>query len=185
MAVELSPIIDYFASIGAEGLGIYAYDRLVRELKKQSWIADFVKTTKQYYEAAMDVIISVLVYFALRFTVGDRIPMLAYRAIRAGGSFGVYDAFAVTISDKPKVVITDASTVEAFNLDPNAEVTVFIDGSGIRLTEPVSTDGNGYAKIVLSSALSEGVHKVLVHTGYKAAFSEQYVKAQTATADMR
>jgi len=181
MAAEISPIIDYFASIGVEGLGIYAYDRAIRELKKQPWMVDFIKSTKQYFEAAMDVIISVLIYFALRYTIGERLPVLVYRAVRAGGSFGVYDAFAVTIKDKPKVVITDAKTVEAFNLDPNANVSIYVDGSAVSLPSPVTTDGNGYAKITLPSALSEGVHKVLVHSGFRAAFTEQYVKAAAAS----
>jgi len=173
---ETAPIVDYFASIGAEGLGIYVYDRMVRELKKQSFMFDFVKMTKQYYEAAMDVVISVLVYFALRYTMGESLPNLVYRAIRAGGSYGVFDAFATTIRDKPKVVITDTSTVEVFNLGGAREVEVWIDGAKVQFGTPPRTNSDGYAKITLPSPLSEGVHTILVHDGAKAAFTEQYVK---------
>ena len=168
-------VIDYFASIGAEGLGIYAFERGIRELKKQSFMWPLIKSFKQYFEPAMDVIISLVTYFALRSTMGERIPVLAYRAIRAGGSYGVYDAFATVIRDKPKVVITAPNTVEVFNLDPSQTVSVKIDGSAVSFTTPPTTDGNGYAKITLPSALAEGVHTVQVSTNVKCAYASQYV----------
>jgi len=181
MPFETAPIVDYFATIGVEGMGIYVYDRAVRELKKQPWMYEFIRSTKQYFEAAMDVLISVLVYFSLRYTVGDQLPVIVYRAIRAGGSYGVYQAFGVTIKDIPKVVITDAQTIEVFNLDGTKPVEVWIDGSKVQFSTPPTTNSDGYAKITLPSALSEGVHSILVHTGFKAAFTDQYVKSSTST----
>jgi len=38
-----------------------------------------------------------------------------------------------------------------------------------------TTDGNGNATITLPSALAAGTHKVMVNTGFKAAFTEQYI----------
>jgi len=177
MAIE--PIVDYFASIGAEGIGLYVYDRGIRELKKQSFMWTMIKQLKQWFEPVMDIVISVIVFFALRYTVGERIPNIAYRPIRVGGSYGIFDALAVAIKDKPKVVITASNVVEVFNLDPSDTVTLKIDGSPVNVT--VNTDANGYASITLPSALSAGVHQIQACTRFKCAFAEQYVGSETTT----
>jgi len=171
MAVE--PVIDYFASIGAEGIGLYVYDRGVRELKKQSFMWTLIKQLKQWFEPVMDIMISVIVFFALRYTMGERIPNIAYRPIRVGGSYGIYDALAVAIKDKPKVVVSAPDTVEVFNLDPSDTVSLKIDGSAVNVN--VNTNADGYASIKLPSALSEGVHDIQACTRVKCAYTSQYV----------
>jgi len=170
-----SPITDYFASIGVEGIGIYAYDRIIRELKKQSFMWTLIKSMKQYYEPGMEVIISIVLYFALQRAISGGVPTLALRAVRAGGSYGVYGAFAVAIKDKPVVVATAPDTLVVYNLDPSDAVAVKIDGSAVKFDTAPTTDANGGATITLPSAMSAGAHQIQVATRFKCAYTEQYV----------
>jgi hypothetical protein len=61
------------------------------------------------------------------------------------------------------------------NLDPNANVEVWVDGTKQSFQTAPTTDANGNVTITLSTALSAGVHKVLVHTGFRATYTEQYI----------
>jgi hypothetical protein len=102
-------------------------------------------------------------------------PEFAVRAVRVIGSYGVYKALNKLTRREPSVVLTATNTIEAINLDPNASVEVWVDGTKQTFTTTPTTDANGSVTITLPSALPAGVHKVLVHTGFKAAYTEQYI----------
>ena len=124
-----------------------------------------------------------MLYFGISLVIfviaGERLIQgrlaLAGRAVRAVGSLGIKYAVHYGLREEPFLVPLDVQTLEVFNLDPNANVKVIIDGSEVSFTTAPTTDGNGYAKITLPSALSEGTHKILVHTGFKAVYAEIYV----------
>jgi hypothetical protein len=169
MAVEL--LRSWAIAVGVEGVSMYAYDFAVTELKKQSFMTGLVKTLKHYTDAVLAIAIS-----AISIAVAAaRMPEFAVRAVRVIGSYGVYKALNKLTRREPSVVLTATDTVEAINLDPNASVEVWVDGSKVSFTTAPTTDANGSVTITLPSALSAGVHKVLVHTGFRAAYTEQYI----------
>jgi len=77
-------------------------------------------------------------------------------------------AFEFFIEKKPFVYAPDASTLEIFNFDANADVSVTIDGSAVSFQTAPKTDANGYAKITLPTAMASGKHEVVVKTTKKA-----------------
>ncbi len=83
----------------------------------------------------------------------------------ASGLRGAFDAF---IFKKPFAYAKDASTIEVFNLDANATITVIIDGSEVSFSTAPTTDANGNATITLPTALSAGKHDLIVKTTKKA-----------------
>lgn len=83
----------------------------------------------------------------------------------AKGLDGVMDAFVLK---KPFAYAKDASTIEAFNLDANSAVEVYVDGSKVSFTTPPTTDSNGNVVITLPSPMSAGRHDVIVKTSVKA-----------------
>jgi hypothetical protein len=76
---------------------------------------------------------------------------------------GVYEAF---VRKSPFCFASDASTIKCFNLDPNASVSLKIDGSSVSVS--ASTDANGNVTISLSSPMSAGKHEIQVATSKKA-----------------
>lgn len=83
----------------------------------------------------------------------------------ASGLKGVLDAF---VFKKPFAYAKDASTLEVFNLDPNDNITVIVDGSTVSFTTAPTTDGNGNATITLPSPLAAGKHEIIVKTSKRA-----------------
>ena len=158
-------------AVGVEGITMYAYDFAVSELKKQSFMTGLVKTLKHYTDAVLAIAIS-----AISIAVAAaRMPEFAVRAVRVIGSYGVYKALSKLTRREPSIVLTDTSTVDVINLDPNKTVEVWVDGSKVSFTTAPTTDANGNASITLPSALAAGTHKVMVNTGFKAAFAVQYI----------
>jgi hypothetical protein len=158
-------------AVGIEGVTMYAYNFGISELKKQSFMAGIIKTLKHYTDAVLAIAIS-----AISIAVAAaRMPEFAVRAVRVIGSFGVYKALNKLTRREPSVVLTDTSTIDVINLDANKTVEVWVDGSKVTFTTAPTTDANGKASITLPSALAAGAHQVLVHTGFKAAFTDQYV----------
>jgi hypothetical protein len=158
-------------AVGVEGATMFGFEFAVSWLKKQSFMVQVVKTLKHYTDAVLGVAIS-----AISIAVAAaRLPELAVRAVRVIGSYGVYKALNKLTRMEPSVVLTATNTVDVINLDANKTVEVWVDESKVSFTTAPTTDASGKASITLPSALSAGVHKVMVNTGFKAAFTEQYI----------
>jgi hypothetical protein len=159
----------YGIAIGIEGATMAAYEYGVSYLKKQRFITGVVKVLKNWADAVLALAISVVSYAIL----ANTLPEYGVRAIRVLGSWGVKEAILVGFRYRPSVVITSKKTIEAFNLDPDKNIELWIDDSKIDVT--AKTDSKGYVKVELASELSADVHKVLAHTGFRSAYTEQYV----------
>jgi hypothetical protein len=169
VAVEL--LRNWAVAVGIEGASMYAYDFAVTELKKQSFMVGLIKTLKHYTDAVLAVAVS-----AISIAVAAaRMPEFAVRAVRVIGSYGVYKALNKLTRREPSVVLTDTSTIEAINLDPNKNVEVWVDGSKVSFQTAPTTDASGNATITLPQALAAGAHQVMVHTGFRAAYTYQYI----------
>jgi hypothetical protein len=172
MAVEL--LRSWAVAVGVEGATMFGFEFIVSELKKQSFMVQVIKTLKHYTDAVLGIAIS-----AISIAVAAaRMPEFAVRAVRVIGSYGVYKTLNKLTRREPSVVLTDTSTISVINLDPNKTVEVWVDGSKVSFVTASTTDttdGNGNATITLPSALAAGTHKVMVNTGFKAAFVEQYI----------
>lgn len=156
-------------AVGIEGVAMFGIDYALKELKKQKFFVTVKKTLKNYTEPAVAIGIS-LVSIAI---ASAELPELVVRAIRAIGSWGVYKALLRLINVEPYVMVADPSTIEAWGLDTSKAVNIYIDASAVTVT--ATTDSKGYVKVTLPSALTEGTHQVMIHTGFKSAFSEEYV----------
>jgi len=169
MSVEL--LRNWAMAVGIEGGTMYVFEFGVAELKKQSFMAGLIKTLKHYTDSVLAIAIS-----AISIAVAAaRMPEFAVRAVRVIGSYGVYKALNKLTRREPSVVLTATNTVDVINLDANKTVEVWVDGSKVSFTTAPTTDANGNASITLPSALTAGTHQVLVHTGFKAAFVDQYI----------
>jgi len=131
-----------------------------------------IKTLKNWTDTVLALVISIISYVLL----ANVLPEYGVRAIRVLGSWGVKEAILVGIRHRPAVVLTAKDTVEVFGLDAGKTVEVWVDGSKVSFATAPTTDGAGYAKITLPSALTADVHKVLAHTGFRAAYTEQYIE---------
>ena len=178
MATPLRPAISpeqlqtYSMAIGVEGGTMAVYEYGISYLKKQKFMYGVVKTMKNWTDTVLALVISVVAYVLF----ANTLPEYGVRAIRVLGSWGVKEAILVGIRHRPAVVLTAKDTVEVFGLDGNKTVEVWVDGSKVTFSTAPTTDGAGYAKITLPSALTADVHKVLAHTGFKATYTEQYVE---------
>jgi hypothetical protein len=77
--------------------------------------------------------------------------------------------YARFIQKEPYIVVPDASHVNAYNLDPNASVSLIIDGTAQNIT--ATTDANGSVSITLATPLSSGKHQIVVTAGKKSAYA--------------
>lgn len=173
---------DYAIATGVEGLSMYAVDRVwVEAMKNQGFVNTVLKNLKMWSKPVLYFGVSLAIFVV----AGERLTQerlaLAGRAVRSIGSLGIKYALHYGLREEPFLVPLDTQTIEVFNLDPNANVKVIIDGSEMSFTTAPTTDANGYAKITLPSTLGEGVHKILVHTGFKAAYAEVYVSGAPST----
>jgi hypothetical protein len=169
MAVEL--LRGWAVAVGIEGVSMYVYDFAITELKKQSFMVGLIKTLKHYTDSVLAIAIS-----AISIAVAAaRMPEFAVRAVRVIGSYGVKKVLDIVTRREPSVVLTATNTIEAVNLDGNKNVEVWIDGTKVSFQTPPTTDSNGNVTITLPNALSAGAHQVLVHTGFKAAYTYQYI----------
>ncbi len=172
MPVPVRPELlrQYGIAVGVEGAVMTLYEWGINELKKQKYMFGIIKTLKNWTDSVLAVAISMVTYLFL----SERLPEIGVRIVRVLGSWGVKETLLTGIRFRPAVVVTDAKTIEAFNLDANSPVEVYVDKSKIDVT--ASTDGAGYVKITLPESLPAGTHKVMVHTKYKSAYIEQYVE---------
>lgn len=83
----------------------------------------------------------------------------------AEGLDGLVDAFVIK---KPFAYAKDSLTIEVFNLDPDSNIDVYIDGTKITFTTSPKTDAAGHAVITLPSEMSAGKHEVLIKSSVKA-----------------
>lgn len=83
----------------------------------------------------------------------------------AEGLDSVVDAFVVK---KPYAFAKDSKTIEAFNLDADSNVDVYVDGSKVTFATPPKTDSAGHVVITLPSEMAAGKHDVLLKSSVKA-----------------
>jgi hypothetical protein len=171
-AISPEQLQTYGIAVSIEGGVMAAYEYGINYLKKQKFMTGVVKTLKNWTDTVLAIVISVVLYVLF----ANSLPEHGVRAIRVLGSWGVKEAILVGIRYRPSVVISATDTIEVFGLDANKTVEVWVDGSKVSFQTAPSTDGNGYAKIKLPSALTAESHKVLAHTGFKAAYTEQYIE---------
>ncbi len=108
--------------------------------------------------------------------VADRFELPGWDgALSVGIAEVLKGVYARYVAKEPIVVALDASTLEVYNLDPNAEVKVTIDGTAVSFQTAPKTDSNGYAKITLPSPMAAGKHEVVVMTTKKAAYAKVVV----------
>ncbi|RLG81363.1 MAG: hypothetical protein DRO40_09770 [Thermoprotei archaeon] len=171
------PLVQWGIAVGIEGTTLYAVKRLLREARKNGQIYDSLyKNMKQWTEPILLTGISLVAYILVAPRLRGQYVELAVRIIRAVGDLGVMKAWEQGLKDEPFLVVNSSSEIEVFNLDADANVKVYIDGSEVTFQTAPKTDANGYAKITLPSAMSTGTtHKILVHTGFKAVYDEVYV----------
>jgi len=100
--------------------------------------------------------------------VGVGTGFLSEEPLTTGLANMIDGAFEFFIEKKPFVYAPDASTLEIFNFDANADVSITIDGSAVSFSTAPKTDADGYAKITLPSAMASGKHEVIVKTSKKA-----------------
>lgn len=156
-------------AVGVEGTSMFLVDYGLREAKKQKFFVSIKKTLKNWTEPVLAIGIS---FGAIALAYAE-MPDTAVRAVRVIGSWGVYKALLRLVNVEPYVMVTDASTIEAWGLDTSKPVELYVDAT--KVTVNVTTDSKGYVKITLPSALTEGTHQVMIHTGFRSAFSEEYV----------
>jgi hypothetical protein len=171
-AISPAQLQTYGIAVGIEGGVMAAYEYGINYLKKQKFMVGVVKTLKNWTDTVLALVISVVSYVLF----ANMLPEHGVRAIRVLGSWGVKEAVLVGIKYRPATILSATNTVEVFGLDASKTVEVWVDGSKVTFETAPSTDGSGYAKITLPTALSAGAHKVLAHTGFKAAYTEQYIE---------
>lgn len=144
--------------IGTTVLGggvLIAEDELV---KQKTWYDNVVKNLKYFHNTALPIAIGVVGLFVPRYA------MLAKMLIVAGMQ-AIYDAYVAYVAKRPWVTAKDASTLLLENFDANTTVRVFIDGEEVTFTTPPTTDDAGKAEVTLPSAMTTGIHEVVVIAG--------------------
>jgi hypothetical protein len=178
MAMPIRPALSpeqlqrYAIAVGIEGGTMAAYEYAVNYLKTQKFMLGVIKTLKNWTDTVLALLISVVSYVL----VANTLPEYGVRAIRVLGSWGVKEAILVGMKFRPAVILPEKNVIEAFGLDPSKSVEVWIDGQKVTFETTPTTDGAGYLRTTLPTSLSAGKHKVLIHTGFKAAYTEQYVE---------
>jgi hypothetical protein len=126
------------------------------ELPKQSfWYKNVTKYAKRFDESVLPIAVGV---------VGVVIRQDVLRKMLIVGlMLAIKDAYNEAMKT-PFVYADDASTIEIWGFDASSGVHVVIDGTEVTFTTRPTTDANGYAKITLPSAMSAGLHTLVVWT---------------------
>ena len=162
----------YGIAVGIEGATMAAYEYAVNYLKTQKFMLGVIRVLKNWTDTVLALVISIASYVLL----ANTLPEHGVRAIRVLGSWGVKEAILVGMKHRPAVILPEKNAIEAFGLDPSKQVEVWIDGEKVTFEAIPTTDGSGYLRTTLPITLSAGKHKVLIPTGFKAAYTEQYVE---------
>lgn len=171
-ALNPEQLQQYGIAVGIEGATMAVYEYAINYLKTQKFLLGVIKTLKNWTDTVLALVISIVSYVLF----ANTLPEYGVRAIRVLGSWGVKEAILVGMKYRPAVILPETDTIEAFGLDPSKPVEVWIDGQKITFETAPKTDGSGYLRTTLPTELSAGKHKVLIHTGFKAAYTEQYVE---------
>lgn len=138
-----------------------------RELKERvAGYAKFMEKIEHFAEGLLDTGIGLV-------GIGFDLPYVDNLV-----SFGVYGLLKGAYKHffkKDPFIYVDGSKIEGWNFDANDKVTIVVDGTTLvdpSSQTPVSTDANGYFSYTPSTALSAGVHDVLVRTTNKAVFGK-------------
>jgi len=128
-----------------------------KELRKQAmWYNNVTKNVRRYDDAVLSIAVGLVGAIA-------RYELLE-RAMIYGLAFAIKDVYEEMISKEPFVVMQTGS-IEGWNFDANAPVTITIDGTTV--TDRVSTDANGYFKYTPATPFTAGVHDIVVSTSRK------------------
>jgi hypothetical protein len=171
-AISPAQLQAYGIAVGIEGGVMAAYEYAINYLKTQKFMLGAIKTLKNWTDTVLALMISMVSYVLL----ANTLPEYGVRAIRVLGSWGIKEAILIGIKHRPAVILPEKNVIEAFGLDPSKSVEVWIDGEKITFETTPTTDGSGYLRTTLPTTLSAGKHKALIHTGFKAAYTEQYVE---------
>jgi hypothetical protein len=178
MAMPIKPALSpeqlqaYGIAVGIEGGAMAAYEYAINYLKTQRFMLGVIKTLKNWTDTVLALVISMVSYILF----ANTLPEHGVRAIRVLGSWGVKEAILVGMKYRPAVILPEKNVIEAFGLDPSKPVEVWIDGNKVTFETTPTTDGAGYLRTTLPITLDAGKHKALIHTGFKAAYTEQYVE---------
>lgn len=142
--------------IGVGGLTLIGEDALFENI---AGYHKFMGKLKQAHKGILPSIIGV---------VGIATGYISEEPLVVGLANIIDGLYKFYIDKKPFAYAVDSTTIEAFNLDANANVSVSIDGTAVSFTTPPKTDANGYVKITLPTAMSSGKHEIVVSTGKKA-----------------
>ena len=127
-----------------------------KELQKQAfWYKNVTKFAKRFDDSVLPIAVGV---------VGIVIRQDALRRMLVLGlMLAIKDAYDEAMKS-PFVYANDASTIEIWGFDASKPVHVVIDGTEVAFATRPTTDANGYAKITLPSAMSAGLHTLVVWT---------------------
>jgi hypothetical protein len=157
----------------AVGGGISAIQIIIHRLLKEN-VAQYYKAVSKIEKLDDGVIPAV--YGLVGGLLADRVELPGWdSALSVGIAEVLKGVYARYVQKEPIVIALDASTIEVYNLDANAEVKVVIDGSAVSFQTAPKTDSNGYAKITLPSAMSPGKHEIVAMTSKKAAYAKVVV----------
>jgi hypothetical protein len=126
------------------------------ELRKQGfWYKSVTKYTRRFDEAVLPIAVGVVGIIIRQDTLR--------RMLVLGLMVAIKDAYDEAMK-APFVYADDASTLEIWGFDASKPVHVVIDGTEVSFTTRPMTDTNGYAKITLPTAMSSGLHTLVVWT---------------------
>lgn len=166
MAEVLARLREKFEE-SAVGGGVAGLEIIVHRLLKNN-VAPYYRIASKL-EKMDDALIPAL-YGIVGGLAGDRFELPAWDASLSVGIAellkGVYARF---VQKEPFIVVPDASHINAYNLDPNASVSLIIDGTAQNVS--VSTDANGSVSITLATPLASGKHEIIVTAGKKSAYA--------------
>jgi hypothetical protein len=166
MAEVLARLREKFEE-SAVGGGVAGLEIIVHRLLKSN-VAQYYKIASRL-EKLDDALIPT-VYGLVGGLVGDRVELPAWDiSLSVGIAEALKGIYARYVQKEPFVVVPDPSHINAYNLDPNASVSLIVDGVDQRVT--ATTDANGSVSITLATPLTSGKHEIVVVAGKKAAYA--------------
>ncbi len=149
------------------GGGIAGLEIIVHRLLKNN-VAQYYKIASKI-EKLDDAMLPVI-YGIVGGIIADRVELPAWDAsLSVGIAEALKGIYARYVQKEPFIIVPDASHVNAYNLDPNASVSLIIDGTSQNIT--ATTDANGSVSITLATPLASGKHEIVVTAGKKSAYA--------------
>jgi hypothetical protein len=149
------------------GGGVAGLEIIIHRLLKEN-VAPYYKFASKLEK--MDDGLIPLLYGLVGGLAEDRFELPNWDfAVSVGVAEMLKGFYARYVQKEPYIVVPDPSHVNAYNLDPNAPVTLIIDGTAQNIT--ATTDANGSVSITLATPLASGKHQIIVTAGKKSAYA--------------